>query len=962
MTSADPELVELINRCKDKNAGPVFIFNGREVHIGDSRIVDFWLGYCTLANDNEKQRNFFLSETHSGAVPITIEGVIRFPKSYSHKVIITEEFIREVVRAYQLAISEKLVLTKKGKRINQLYAVYCQSEPFSNDTASAFRIQFPWCRIAPDAHKKMILPLVIDELKRRKSLDQLREHPKSDWDEILDQSSIGHSLPLYGSLRLPGVPRVIYQKVYQPGKNLVSDESDENMSDEEMSADGMSDEDIDKSLPEILEDKFPFNPRAHPLVTSGIITQDVFEDREDQTDQDNLDPYWLPLSLSLNYFSSPTLFIDEAKNNKNELELDFGEYDPKLSKELELAAHLLSLIKETRKKTPVYWRKIGMCLYTISEGDARGLHLWLDSCGGDKQKAEALYNEFAGNHRSLKTLAFYARIDSPSEYQAWHDEWAGEAMEVAMATLSDHAIADAFYRYYWLDFICFGQSSKRWYVFRNNKWNLTTDAIEVSTCMSTAFVKELIRFRARLTQRQAADERVPKKASRDKIEEHSLDDSINNVGKLKTKLEKNPYKTTLIKEACKHFHDERFDEIMNKDITFLFPFTNCVVEVDDETKKCIIRPGEPEDHITRNTGARLENYNINSPIVLELLEWLEQLFPDASLRHEFMKWLSSCIRGPNMDKKCTMLTGPSNGGKTTLFKTIALAMGPFYVTWEASDLLRATSPGAANPSVAKARYAKLVAIEEVGKNTIIAGELLKKITGNGKMNGRELFTQGENGWVANFKFAMAFNESKPKIDDADEAAMMRMMPFPMGSRWVWKVPGWSDTLSKGEKEKLITEAAKKRIFKADRFFDNKLPALARALAWYMVYYYPIYAEDGLKDHETIKGMVDSYWRELDDYGQFIDEVMEPITTTSGKPNLKAVVALDEVYNEFVTWYAQANSGFKQKPPKKSEFKKEMQKENHLGELDNEIDGWRGWAFKQGGLKKKRKLDKSPPKK
>jgi phage/plasmid-associated DNA primase len=460
--------------------------------------------------------------------------------------------------------------------------------------------------------------------------------------------------------------------------------------------------------------------------------------------------------------------------------------------------------------------------------------------------------------------------------------------------------------------------------------------------MSTHFVQEIKQYRAILANKQADRDKKSKDKYR-KAEEKSTEDSINNIGKLIAKLEKTPYKATLIKEACTLFHEENFDDIMNKDLVFLFPHINCVVEIDDTTKSAIRRSGEPEDHITKNTGSRLEEYSLSSPIVQELLTWLAQLFPDESLRHEFIKWLASTIRGPNMDKKCTMLTGPSNGGKTTLFKCIALALGPFYVTWEASDLLRATQPGSANPSVAKARYAKLVAIEEVGKNTVIAGELLKKITGNGKMNGRELFTQGENGWVANFKFAMAFNQSMPKIDDADEAAMMRMMPIPMASRWVWKLPGTPE------------ESAKKRIFKADRFFDKKLPALARALAWYMVHYYPIYAEEGLKDHEAIESMVNAYWRELDDYGQFMDEVLEKITDSRGKLNEKAVVSVDDVFQEFLTWFSQANSGFKQKPPKRSEFKREMEKDNHLGPIDEKVDGWRGWAFKQAGGKKKRKM-------
>lgn len=935
MTSTDPQIAELIQRCMSENVtNNVMIYNGERIYIADDRLDDLWITYCNLV-DEDPRRKFILYETKDGSIPVTIEGVVRFSKNYRQKQIITDDFQRELVRAYQVAILKHCVISERS-RIQQLRAVYCQSEPFHGRTAAAFRIQFPWCRIEPSAHAKIIRPEVIEELKRRKSLDTLREHPDSLWDEILDPETIGNTVPLYGSQRVSNIPHIIYDKCFNPGKAFVEDnimsgeESDRGGSNLESDA-----EEIDLSLPWMSKD-LPFDPFTHSLVKGQAIVLPGSEDKESRTAAIG-DQHWLPLYLSLSFYGKATICgQDSAKRNnsvkiKTEEEGELGVGD-----EFELAGQLLNMISEERKRKPIFWRKIGMCLYTITAGSSAGLDLWLETCGGERGEAEALYAEYSNNHRSLKTLAIYAKWDNPNEYGKWHKTWSGEALEKAMSSLTDTDIAFAFYRFYWLDFLCFGQSNKKWFVYRNHKWNAITDAIDVSKCISSTFIRGIENYRADLAAKQL---KMKKQKERDDI-----DKAINNIGKFKEKLTKHNYKNTLIKEACIWFHMEGFDETMDKDATFLFPHTNLVVEVDDETKTAIPRPGEPEDYITRNTKGRFENYTLETPIVVELLEWLSQLFPDESLRHEFMKWLASVIRAPNMDKKCTMLTGLSNGGKTSLLKCISLALGSFYVTWEASDFLRAGTPGAANPSIAKARYAKLVGVEEMGKKTVIPGELLKKVTGNSKMNGRMLFENGSE-FDAGFKLVIAFNERKPKIEDADEAVMMRLMPFPMASRWFWKLPGTEE------------ECAKKRIFKANRFFEKRLPQLARALAWYMVYYYPIYAEEGLKDHEAVVSMVSEYWREMDDYGQYIDEMVDCIKDTRGVKNPKAVLGLKEAYDEFVTWYTDTTKSTRD-IPRLHEFKKEMIQEGHLGPLDDTVKGWRGYSLKSsGGANKKRKTAK-----
>ena len=328
----------------------------------------------------------------------------------------------------------------------------------------------------------------------------------------------------------------------------------------------------------------------------------------------------------------------------------------------------------------------------------------------------------------------------------------------------------------------------------------------------------------------------------------------------------------------------------------LFPHANLVVEVDDETGDCIVRDGVPEDYITITSGNFYnKNMTKKSPGYKAWKKWLRQLFPDKPVRRQFKKWLASCMRGENLDKRHIFLTGPKGGGKTSLLQFISRLFGAMYTTWEPSVLQKASSSGAASPDMATSKYVKVISMEEFGqKGAKISGEWLKKMRGNGKIKARDLYKTGEESPCFDFtaKLIMAFNRF-PKITDYDQAVKDSILVFPM-------VSIWRDDASKDEDEQI-----RQRIFPIDRFFKNTFDEMIEAALWSMVRSYKKFWKEGLEMVTELKGVAEEYWRETDIFQRFItDELKVVKKTVDGEeiPDPKVTVSDKELYDHFKPWY------------------------------------------------------------
>lgn len=149
------------------------------------------------------------------------------------------------------------------------------------------------------------------------------------------------------------------------------------------------------------------------------------------------------------------------------------------------AITFLNMINKERISIECFWIDIGKSLYSIFKGLREGLTLWKDFSGNAlSSKCERVYPDLNyDNKLSIKTLAWYARIDSEKQYT----KYCSVNVPVSMA--------QSFKNLYWLDLVSTSTTYFDFYYYKNHGWNHIknkNDFYQIyDTKLSESIIKEL---------------------------------------------------------------------------------------------------------------------------------------------------------------------------------------------------------------------------------------------------------------------------------------------------------------------------------------------------------------------------------------------------------------------------------------------------------------------------------------
>lgn len=901
------KLNELIKKVKTDN-GPGYniinLSNNNKVTIKESKLTDFWRGYCELVSAG-KDIYPGLAEIPTIPSPIQISGTIRYDGDFDGG-LMTEDFIHDIVSSYFDVLITRLRFDK-GTEHQKLKCIYFESSQYKenitrngqNITVSCcdYRFQFPWICIDPNYHKKIIRPEVVSCLKNRNAISHLEAQPDSTWDEMLNGSSITDPVRLYGSDKSSnGKPMMVYNNIYH-----YNEDNDDKVEGE-----------VD------ISNVFVIDEHTH-------IRDQYVDEKKLINDNEDIE-FILPFVLSLAFYGQPTRIKDD-EDEEEEME----ELPPPTGKgdDEDTAIKLLPLISKETLNKRTCWYDIALALHKTFNGHRKGLLLWQDltsKTNFDKKECETKWSEIETNHLSVKTIAWYAKQDQPEKYKIWHDGWCYPVLESAATQPTDVSVSKAFYRCFWLDFICFGRGDKNWYKFKTNKWEHCKDAIEILDTMSGDFIQRLEILRQEIGQK--------KLQTRDDTAKKLLEANIGKICVLIQKLEDDKYTSRVLRRACNFFHCKDFPEITDQNMEMI-ACKNCIFAIDENVKevdgkiyaegKVEIREGKPEDYITRDMPVSYPfGFTSESPQVKAYLKWVTQLIPDPSSRHEFRKYQASFLRGKNPDKKLGILVGQPSAGKSTLVRVWDRIFGGFCCKLPLNITEKNKNPEGASPASSRSRWARLMLLEELDGTSEVPASFIKKKTGDDKEYGRFLNDNGGDYEPAS-KLIFVLNKL-PKVIGFDKAVRIRVLPFTFGSCWLPDAPDDPE------------EQARRKIFKADTRFDKKIPEMAKAMLWDMINYYPIYAREGIIETEEMKRVADEYQKENDIYLNFIDKKVQKM---EGEHGGKALLEMYEAYEEFRPFYRIENP--KRDMIGRTEFKADMV--NKLGPMDEKKNGWPGYQLK-----------------
>jgi phage/plasmid-associated DNA primase len=886
--------------------------SGINLSVNPLKLGKFWVGFCDSIARCDR---ITLKEILKGDAPIAFRFNIHFASDANNEHY-SDTFLHLLVYHAQQAIAEMFqdverknllcVLLESeywtttpiagqipGTVINQLTKSPGRDEKHGDsaavDTFSTIELHFPHavcaCKQVPQLLKRLI-----ERLQKHNVFAKFITIPKNKWEEILDSDFSTKSRPLYGSVirggsNVRGGPvRVTFKAIY----NQLEIEDPEDFELEEEDSEALSD---------------VFKPQNHEGLRRRRISEATFEHKDiksvehqegSEADSEGDPEHWLPVFLSVGYTDEVPLLIKQVASGPRKRR----EFDQKLMERYEEGtitnmetAELLWKIIDQKKRCESFsdWLNIGRTLISVVSDDTEGheripyekaLETWIrwsKPYNHSEEKCRHYHREIlqsGGNCVTIKTLMWFAQIDNRERYSEWHRHFCEGAMQRAAqgAVSNTHTdIARAIHRRYHLQYLYSSNGAKScWFEYseRCNRWVEIPDAIKLEKTINTSFVREVERIRGRVIQSQ--------NDSNDEKYREQCEELVIGYSKLIMKLKTNNFRNALIRELRIMFHLQDADKFMDTN-PMLLGVQDGVIECIDETYNsigrnghAIFRRGKPEDFIFRASSVCfLDNngktYTKDHPLVKETIRYLERLFTDPELRHHFLKFAASIIRGGNSDKIFPVFSGEGDNSKSMLIKLLEAVFGPYMVKVPTSLFTgKRTQSSNATPELARAKYARILVAQEPGPNEYMQAGPIKEYTGGDSFFARALHDNGSE-IKALFKLLMICNKV-PHIINADRATERRISIFPFLSLWSDKAP---------ESEELQMRQAH---FKLDEFFERRIPALAGPFLWLITeLYYTPYLKEGLRKIPTaVSRYTQKYWDDNDVYRMFIRECIEII--------------------------------------------------------------------------------------
>lgn len=644
---------------------------------------------------------------------------------------------------------------------------------------------------------------------------------------------------------------------------------------------------------------------------------------------DNQDPMFIPIIMSSKFSSEITLPKIEPKETTG------SAYMSEISSPLEsdMIYHLLPLISKKRLENPMYRWQIGRAVFNIMdksvEGSTDGLHLF-NSYTPFAIEENNLNWEFSredsgvNDHLTIRTIGYFAKEDNPDGYNEWHNSWMKEAVMQSLDKIELN-VAEVMYRLFWLDFITVGR--KRWFFFTPG----STALLEMANGAEfTSRFSEIIRFYAKI-QKENCDKLIS--LSGDDDIKKRVTDQGKCISDIVKKLGTITYQRAIESHCFSKFYRRGVEEFFNNNPR-LIAWSNVVTEVHGDD--IFARPGKMEDFITVNSDIpyRGNDYSWDHPLVEELMYWFKTTFVGEGLVEYFLKICASLLYGRNPEKLFYAFCGPSGDNSKSMIAKLLQKVMPSYVVDFPVNVLTddRQSGGGPTPALALAKGARAAFIAEPDGNIPFMGSLIKRYSGGDRFFARKC---NENGEYIHASFKMIlFCNAVPPIEGADEAVMNRLTILPFLSKYTNDCPDNVD------------DQFKERKFPKDPFFEDKIEAYRRPMAWIMVQYFPIYKKEGLERPKIVEEYTVKYWEENDPYKLFVTENMERVFKDEKLQIVDASqkINITTVYRIFKIWH---QSNFNQKRtgvPDIAAMLRHLSAPSHMGPPTNRI--WNGWKIRE----------------
>jgi len=315
--------------------------------------------------------------------------------------------------------------------------------------------------------------------------------------------------------------------------------------------------------------------------------------------------------------------------------------------DVEAAKKLVKILANHRTQNYLDWSYVGWTMINISpillddfiEFSKRSPGNYEEGC------CEKLWESARKGTKSLgiSTLHWWAKHDNPEEYKKIMGESINKfVMENNFGHHDD--IARVVFQIYKHHYKCSSIKKKIWYEFQGNRWVDVEEGYTLSNKLSDEISMEYGKMIIDYTRTMMVEN---KPEDYEKIQK-----KISSIVKLLSNLKNEGFKSAVMSACTKRFYDAKFIEKLDDDPN-LIGFDNGIFDL---TTGCF-RNGTPDDYITFSCGYDYKAYSDDSPEILGITKYFEQVHQDESIRTYILSLIASYIDGNITDQKVIIWTG-----------------------------------------------------------------------------------------------------------------------------------------------------------------------------------------------------------------------------------------------------------------------------------------------------------------
>jgi intein/homing endonuclease/phage/plasmid-associated DNA primase len=398
----------------------------------------------------------------------------------------------------------------------------------------------------------------------------------------------------------------------------------------------------------------------------------------------------------------------------------------------------------------------------LSSNCRRGLQLWIDFSRRTVRKdmmseesCTAQWTKMTKGTLTIGTLLFYAKKDSPREYAAYIDRKLGEKIQSDCEGIY-YNLACYVHSMCLDEYVCVLPSSSKmgsWYCWDEilHIWKRDTQVplerrlpgiltekldLEIQRCH-----KELGETKQNSPEAKTLNARMElfKKTKRDI-------------------LDKRCKRTDIMKDCADMFYDTDFLGMLDRN-TEIIPFNNGTFDL----RSMVFRESVREDYCTKTVGYSYREFELESPEINAVDEFMMKVYPDPNLREYAMTFFCSLLKGGNFNKTFMIFKGTGNNAKSAVIELLNQTLGPFSATLPTAFITgRRTQSSSATPEVYRNMHTRLVVLQEPNKGEALNSGIVKEITGNDRMYVRGLFEEGLE-FRPQFKVVLVCVEENTKV-------------------------------------------------------------------------------------------------------------------------------------------------------------------------------------------------------